>query len=211
MWSGSFQNAASLAGVSVTINGKPAWIASVTKGTWPNPDQINLEAPDDSTSGIVPVVVTNSLGSVSSTVTLAPFAPSFSLLDNKHVAGLILTPDGTGAYGNGGYDILGPVGAFAYPTRPVRAGETLILYGVGFGPTITPVPAGVFFAGAAKAANPIMVTIGGVTAAVSFAGISYTGQYQFNLTMPVTPGGDQPLIATVGGVQSPANFVVAVR
>ena len=209
-WSGSFQNSTSLGGVSVTIDGKPAYISSVTKGTPPNPDQINIETPDDTVTGSVAVVVTNPMGRATSMVTVATFAPSFSLLDNKHVAGIILTPSGTGAYGNGAYDIVGPVGAFPYPTRPVKAGETLILYGVGFGPTNPPVPAGVFFSGAAPAANQITMTIGGSSVPIGFAGISYSGQYQFNVVMPNTAGGDRPIIATVGGVQSPANFVVTV-
>jgi uncharacterized protein (TIGR03437 family) len=156
-------------------------------------------------------VVTSSLGTAFSTVTLAQFAPSFSLLDNKHVAGIILTPNGSGAYGGGAYDIVGPVGAFPYATRPVNPGETLILYGVGFGPTNSPVPAGVSFSGAAAAANQITMSIGGVNVPISFAGISYTGQYQFNVVVPSAPGGDQPIIASVGGVQSPANFVVTVQ
>jgi hypothetical protein len=41
-------------------------------------------------------------------VTLAEFAPSFLLRDNKHVAGIIPRSDGSGAYGGGTYDILGP-------------------------------------------------------------------------------------------------------
>jgi len=211
VWNGNFQTATSLGGVSVTIDGRPAYISSVTKGTPPNPDQINAEAPDDTATGPVVVTVSNSFGNVGSTVTLASFAPSFSLLDNKHVAGIILTPGGAGAYDNGAYDIVGPVGAFPYPTRPVKAGETLLLYGVGFGPANPLVPAGVYFTGAAPAANTITMTIGGVSVPLGFAGISYTGQYQFNLVMPSVPSGDQPIVATVGGVQSPANFVVTAQ
>ena len=201
VWNGSFQSSTSLGGVSVTINGRPAYISSVTlKG---NPDQINVEAPDDTATGPVSVVVTSPLGTATSTVTLAQFAPSFSLLDNKHVAGIILTPNGKGAYGNGAYDLVGPVGAFPYATRPVKAGETLILYGVGFGAASPPVSAGVFYSGAANAANKITMTIGGVSVPISFAGISYTGQYQFNVVIPEAPSGDQPIVATVGGVNSP--------
>ncbi len=209
-WNGNFQSSTSLAGVSVTINGKPAYISSVTKGVGAAPDQINLEAPDDTTAGPVQVVLTNSLGVCNATVTLAAVAPSFSLLDSKHVAGLILT-DGTGSYGNGTYDIAGPTGAFAYTTRPVKTGETLVLYGTGFGPTNPSVPAGVYFAGAARATGDITVTIGGVAAKVGFAGISYTGQYQFNVVMPGVPSGEQPLVAAVGGVSTPANVVVTAQ
>ena len=50
VWGGDFPT--SLGGVSVTINGKAGLSSSVSPG------QINLQAPDDSTIGIAPVVVT---------------------------------------------------------------------------------------------------------------------------------------------------------
>ena len=108
VWNGNFPT--SPGGTSVSINGKAAYLSLVSPG------QINLQAPDDTATGTVSVTVSrpniggNSLGgTVSSTVTVAQFAPSFSLLDaKKHVAGIILRPDGSGAYGGGTYDILGP-------------------------------------------------------------------------------------------------------
>src|ERR1019366_10623502 len=99
-WTGNFPM--SLGGTSVTINGRPAYLWYVSPG------QINLQAPDDGTTGTVPVVVMTANGSATSTVTLAPFAPSFLLLDTKHVTGIILRANGTGAYGGGTYDIVGP-------------------------------------------------------------------------------------------------------
>ncbi len=79
-WNGNFPT--SLGGTSVTIDGKSAylWYVSAT--------QINLQAPDDTATGSVNVVVTTANGSATSTVTLAPVSPSFSLLDGKHVAGI---------------------------------------------------------------------------------------------------------------------------
>ena len=78
VWNGDFP--ISLGGTSVKINGKPAYLSLASPG------QINFEAPDDGATGIVPVIVTTAGGSVSSTVTLGQFGPSFSLLDSKHVA-----------------------------------------------------------------------------------------------------------------------------
>ena len=101
-WNGDFPT--SLGGTTVTINGKPAYLLFVSPG------QINLQAPDDSATGTVPVVVQTASGSATATVTLSQFAPSFLLLDNKHVAGIILRKDNSGAYGGGSYDILGPTG-----------------------------------------------------------------------------------------------------
>jgi uncharacterized protein (TIGR03437 family) len=202
-WNGDFPQ--SLGGVSVTVDGKPAYLLYVS------PTQINLQAPDDTASGTVTVVVTNSHGSTSSTVTLAPASPSFSLLDSSHVAGIVLTPDGSGAYGGGTYDIIGPVSAFSYSTRPVKAGETIELFGVGFGPTDPAVPAGQAFTGAASTVNPVTITIGGVQANVSFAGISSAGLYQFNLVVPDVPSGDQALQASVNGVTTGNGPVITIQ
>ena len=55
VWNGDFPT--SLGGTSVTINGKPAYLSLVSPG------QINLQAPDDTATGAVPVVVTTSAGS----------------------------------------------------------------------------------------------------------------------------------------------------
>ncbi len=89
---------------------------------------------------------------------------------------------------------MGPSGAFSLSTRPIKAGETLVLYGVGFGPTTPSVPAGKIFSGAA-CRDPVTTTIGGVPANVVFGGITEAGIYQFNLTVPPNTGsGDQPLL-----------------
>ena len=204
-WNGDFPT--SLGGTSVTINGKPAYLWFVSPG------QINLQAPDDSATGAVQVVVvTTGSGNAVSTVTLGPVAPSFSLLgDGQHAAGEIATPNGGGAYGDGTYDLVGPSGAFPFNTRPVRPGETLILYGVGFGPASPRVPAGRAFSGAATADDTVTITIGGVQATILFAGITEAGLYQFNLSVPVTGSGDQPLEAYIDGVRTPQGPVVTVQ
>jgi uncharacterized protein (TIGR03437 family) len=178
-----------------------------------SPTQINLQAPDDTTTGIVNVAVNTPSGTVNSTVTLAQYAPSLSLLgDGKHVAGEILTPNGSGAYGGGTYDLVGTSNAFSFSTRPVQQGETLILFGVGFGPTTPNVAAGQAFNGIATTNSPVTVTIGGVSANASFAGITEAGLYQINLTVPSNTGsGDQSLQATVNGVHTRTGPVVTVQ
>jgi uncharacterized protein (TIGR03437 family) len=205
VWNGDFPT--SLGGTSVTIDNKPAYLWSVS------PTQINLQAPDDAATGVVSVVVSTASGTGASTVTLSPYGPSFSLLgDGKHVAGEIATPNGSGAYGNGTYDLVGPSGAFSFNTRPVKPGETLILYGVGFGPSTPQVAAGKAFSGVAPTNSPVFITIGGVSATVAFSGITEAGLYQLNLTVPNNTGsGDQALQASVNGAQTPAGTVVTVQ
>jgi len=73
------------------------------------------------------------------------------------------------------------------------------------------VPAGRAFAGAAPTVNPVTITIGGVPASVSFAGITGAGLYQFNVIVPAVPAGDKALQATVNGVQTQPGPVVTVQ
>ncbi len=197
VWNGDFPT--TLGDISVTIDGKAGYLWFVS------PTQINVQAPDDTATGSVTIVVTTPTGSFTSTVTLAPASPSLSLLDATHVAAL--TPNAPG-----GLDVVGPVGAFAYPTHPVAPGDALVLYGVGFGPTNPPVPAGQPFSSAAPTVNPVTVTIGGVQAPVVFSGIVGAGLYQINVTVPDgLASGDQPVRATVSGLQTIAGPTVTIR
>jgi len=202
-WNGDFPT--SLGGVTVTIDGRPAYLWYVS------PRQINVQAPDDSATGSVNVVVANSHGSFTSTATLVPASPSFSLLDGGQVAAVILTPDGSGAYGGGSYDIVGPAGAFPFKTRPVKAGEILELFGVGFGRTTPSVPAGQPFSGSARTVNPVRVTIGGVAAQVLYSGSVGAGLYQINVVVPKTASGNQPIEAIVDNLSTPTGRVVSVQ
>jgi uncharacterized protein (TIGR03437 family) len=195
-WEGDFPQ--SLGGVSVTINGRPAYLWYVSLS------QINLQAPDDTATGCVDVVVKTPHGTVTSQVTLRADQPAFSIFPYNYAgpyypAAEIMTPDGSGAYGNGAYDLLGPAGAFSFNSRPVKPGETLVLFGVGFGPTSPPVAAGKIFSAAAPLANPVAVTIGGVHVQPSFAGLVGSGLYQINLVVPPLPSGDQVITASVPG------------
>jgi uncharacterized protein (TIGR03437 family) len=66
---------------------------------------------------------------------------------------------------------------------PARAGDTIMLFGTGFGPTI-PANAVGQLVNPAPLANPVTLTIGGVTATIRFAGIVGPGLYPFNAVVP---------------------------
>jgi uncharacterized protein (TIGR03437 family) len=204
-WTGAFTTA--LAGTSVTINGKAAYLSYVS------PTQLNLQAPDDTTIGSVSVVVTTALGTAASTVTLAKVAPSFLLLDGKHVAGLILRSNGSGAYGGGTYDILGPAGnSLGYATVAAKAGDMIELFAVGLGPTTPTVPAGQAFSGAAPTNDAVALLINNMGVTPAFVGLSSAGLYQINLTVPAGLGrGDVSLKAIAGGVQTPLSVLISLQ
>jgi uncharacterized protein (TIGR03437 family) len=199
IWNGDFPT--SLGGTSVTIDGKPAYLWVVSPG------QINLQAPDDPVTGTVPVVVNTPSGIATSTATLGSFGPSFLVLaDGKHVTGIIMTPGLPGNSGDG-YDIIGP-------SRPVKAGETMVLYGVGFGPTKDVIPAGIAYTGSTQTTNPVQVVIGGVAVPqenVQFSGLVGAGLYQINVLVPANLGsGDEAIVAEVGGAQTQSNVLLSL-
>ena len=49
------------------------------------------------------------------------------------------------------------------------------------------------------------------TANVAFAGIVGAGLFQFNVVVPNAASGDQPLVATVGGVSTPSNIFITLQ
>jgi uncharacterized protein (TIGR03437 family) len=203
VWNGNFPT--SLGNTSVTVDSKPAYLWLVS------PNQINLQVPDDTATGSVNVVVTTPNGTATSTVTLGQFGPSFSLFNTKYAAAIVALPIGTPGNSGLGYDYIGPSGALPFPSRPVKAGETVLLYGVGFGPTNPAVPAGQAFASAAPCITAPVVTIGGVSATVTFAGIVEAGLYQFNVVVPNAGSGDRLLQATAGGLTTPAGVYLTLQ
>jgi uncharacterized protein (TIGR03437 family) len=197
-WSGTFPT--SLGGTSVTINGKAAYLS------YASPNQINVQAPNDTAIGAVPVVVTTASGTATSTVTLAPVAPSFLLFDSQHVVGIILGSDGT-------YNIIGPTGnSLGYTTVAAKAGDKIELFAMGLGPTNPTVAAGQAFSGKAPTTNPVKLLIDNVSVTPASAELSSAGVYQINLTVPAGLGtGDVPLVATMGGVKTPSGVVISLQ
>src|SRR5262249_15402824 len=110
-----------LDGVRVTVNGKSAYVYYIS------PTQVNILTPPDDMPNQVQVQVTNS-GVIS-----APFliqaqaaAPSFFTVGGG--------PYVAAEHANGSY--LGPSSLYPGVTTPARPGETVVLYGNGFGATV---------------------------------------------------------------------------
>jgi uncharacterized protein (TIGR03437 family) len=93
-----------------------------------------------------------------------------------------------------------------------KAGDTVELFCVGFGPTTPLVPAGQLFSGTAVTTNTVQLTIGGKSVVTSGAGEGSAGLYQVNVTIPAGLGtGDPALVATVGGVQTQTGVSIALQ
>ena len=184
----------SLDGISVTINGKPAYVEYIS------PTQVNAITPDDDTIGQVQAQVTTPQGpSYSGTVLKQKMSPAFFTYQSgttTYVAALHL--DGT---------LVGPAGP---SSRPAVPGEVLEIYGTGFGPTNPTAPTSQLVSQPAPLSLPATVAIGGVNAQVQWAGIVSSGLYQLNVQIPNVAAGDQPVQASVSGFQSVANAFLAV-
>jgi uncharacterized protein (TIGR03437 family) len=178
----------SLDGVFVTVDGKPAYVGYVS------PTQVNFVVPADSNIGAVDVRVTTT-GVASNTVSaqLQTFSPAFFLWNGKYAAATHLN--------------------FAAATS-VQPGETIVLWGTGFGPTNPPEAVGQLTSGAPAVTTLPAVTIGGVQAQVLSAVMSpgFAGLYQLAVQVPGSlSDGDQAIVAQVDGVQSPANVWLTVQ
>jgi uncharacterized protein (TIGR03437 family) len=190
-----------LDGVSVKIDGKPAYVAFIS------PAQINVQAPADSALGPVPVEVTyNGSTSPAGTAQLQAVSPAFFLWSGKYA--VATRPDFSLAAGAGLFQ--------GVNTVPAKPGEAIILWGTGFGATNPAVAPGVVPPGnpVANLANPIIVTIGNIAATVVGAAISpeNPGLYQIAIQVPGSvPDGDLAVVAQVSGIQSSSNVLLSVK
>jgi len=72
------------------------------------------------------------------------------------------------------------------PTARARPGDTIVLYGVGFGPVTPDSPAGQIVTQSNKLQGTFQASFAGTPATVSFSGLTggYLGLYQFNVVVP---------------------------
>jgi uncharacterized protein (TIGR03437 family) len=188
-----------LDGVSVTIDGKPASVYYIS------PAQINVQAPSDTATGAVSVVVTNNgAASAAATAQLQAFAPAvFQYLPTSYA---IATRYPDNALVANPSAIAGTVAA--------APGDVLILWATGFGPTNPATPAGQVVTGAPAVTTLPTVTVGGLPATVIGAALSpgSAGLYQIAIQIPAAvASGDAAIRATAGGFTSPAGVNVFVK
>jgi uncharacterized protein (TIGR03437 family) len=184
-----------LDGVSVTVNGKSAYVYFISPG------QVNVLTPPDAISGTVPVVVTNhGTAAAAFSVQAQATAPSFFVFG---AGPYVAATHASGAY-------LGPASLYPGATTPAKPGETVVLYGNGFGATNVPVVNGSPQQGGTLSPMPA-IKIGGLTAEVQFAGLVSPGEFQFNVVVPTAlADGDQTITATYNGQTTQAGAMITV-
>ncbi len=185
-----------LDGVSVTVNGKSAYVYYVS------PTQLNILTPPDAMTGSVAVVVSSN-GAISApyTVQVQATSPSFFLFNGGPY---VAATHASGA-------LLGPASLYPGSTTPAEPGETVVLYANGFGPTSVPVVSGAEKQSGSLSPLP-MISMGGIAATVSFAGLVAPGEFQFNVIVPASvPSGDNAILATYNGAEaSPVGLITVL-
>ena len=152
-----------LDGVSVTINGEPTFVSYI------NPTQINFLVPADLAPGPVEIrTMNNGLISAPISATLANAAPAFFFVPGE----------------NDDVNFIAALHADNSPAIIVTPGETVALFGTGFGATTTAGPNGQLVSSPLPLIQPAQVTIGGQIAQVTFSGLVAPGLYQLNVIVP---------------------------
>jgi len=186
-----------LDGVRVTIDGKPAAVYFVS------PSQINVQAPDAVTGAVQVVVTNNGIASAPATAQVRTHAPAFFQSGAANYAVATRHPD---------YAFVGGPSQ-GLPWTPAKAGDILVLWATGFGPTIPPLSPGVINTIAAVTETLPVVTVGGINVPVIGAALSpgLVGVYQVAIQIPTgIPAGDAMLKATIGGFESPDNVYIYI-
>jgi uncharacterized protein (TIGR03437 family) len=195
----------SIDGVSVSIGGQPAFI------DFTSPGQINAQVPSSAPTGAQQVTVTNGNGTSSGfAIDVNPtepgwLAPSTFTVGGKQYVVAILS-DGTYAL---------PANAISgVPSRPAHIGETVTIYGIGFGPVTGGITAGMIVPQVNSLTSPMDVYFGSTPATVSYDGLapSFVGLYQFNIVVPtVTVNNAVPISFSLNGVKGSQTLYIAVQ
>jgi uncharacterized protein (TIGR03437 family) len=197
----------SLDGVKVSVGGQSAYVSYISAG------QIDAQIPANVGTGPQPVVVTTPAGASS----------AYTLTINSTQPGLLAPPSFTvsgkqyaGAFHADLATFVMPPGAIPGITSAyAKPGETIIIYGVGFGPVS---PTSVQFAGqvvgATSSLNNFSMSFGGSPGVPVYYGLApgFVGLYQFNITVPQIANSDfVPLTFLLGGTAGSQTLYTAVH
>ena len=198
----------SLDGVEVSIAGKSAFVNYIVA----NPGQVNVELPSDTPSGTQQITVMNKNGtSAPFNVNVNPMEPgllapaSFKIGGKQYVV----------AFHSDNVTYVLPEGAIAgLPSRPAAPGETIVMYGNGFGPVTPDIPAGELAAGNSQLVESLEISFGETPGKLAYYGLSpgLVGVYQFDVVVPAIPDDDLvPLTFKLAGASGQQILYTAVH
>ena len=195
----------SLDGTTVTIGGQLAYVDYISPG------QVNVQVPSTVPTGSQPVVVTSGLN-VSQPLAItvnatAPglYAPPQLLIGGNQYVGALFPIASPLTY------VLPPGAITGFTSQRAKSGETITLYGIGFGGNV---PAGqIAGTGDTLPTGAFQISFGGTPATVKYAGLApgYVGLYQFNVVVPNVAADDlTPVTFTLGGVAGTQTLYTAI-
>lgn len=199
----------SLDGVKVSIGGQSAFIDYISS----SPGQVNAELPSNiSTGGTLQLSLTNGTATSSPyNITVNRVQPgllapaSFRIGGNQYVVALL--PDGV--------TYILPTGAIpGLTSRPAQPGDTITLYGIGFGSVTPNMPAGQIVTQSNQLMQPVQILFGQTAAQVPYAGLApgFVGLYQFNVVVPAVSSNNLvPLTFNLGGLAGTQALYIAVQ
>jgi uncharacterized protein (TIGR03437 family) len=199
-----------LQGVTLTVNGINAFIDYVSA------TQVNAQVPGGVGTGPATVILNNSNGSS------APYTLTLNTLEPGLLAPSAFTVGGklyVVAFNSDGSYTLPTTSTLGLNSRPAKPGETLVIYGVGFGPAQPPggavISPGVIVTAANTLTNPMQMAFNGTSVTPSYYGLApnYVGLYQFNVTVPTSLANSDavPLTFNVGGNTGNQTLYTAVH
>ena len=199
---------ASLDGISVSVDGKPAYVDYIS------PTQVNVQAPEDSATGDVLIALTNCKAANSAFVfakqALAPglLAPSvFNISGKQYMVATFAPPDGA-------YVLNTSTGAgLGINSRPAQGGDVIVAYGVGFGDVTPAALPGTIVQQQNMLNNPVTFSFGSTAATTSYSGLAgnFVGLYEFYITVPSgLPAGDVQINVTQNGVALPQTMYLTI-
>jgi uncharacterized protein (TIGR03437 family) len=195
----------SLSGTTVTIGGQSAFIDYIS------PSQINVQIPSTLSPGPQALTVTTATG------TSGPYAievnaiqpgllapSSFQVGAIQYVVALLT---------DGVTYILPPGAIPGVASQRAKAGQTIILYGVGFGSVTPNIPAGEVVGQSNALVDSFVMKIGNQLATVQYAGLApgFVGLYQFNVVVPNVASSDKVAVTfSLGSVAGTQTLYLAV-
>ena len=195
-----------LSGTSATVGGQAAFTEYVS------PTQVNVQVPGGVPSGGPQSVIVKTEAGTS-----APFSVTVNNVQPGLLAPSSFDINGTqyvvALFSDGVTYALAPGSIAGVTSRLPKPGDTITLYGVGFGQVNQGIPPGQIASGQSSLAAPLTVSIGGTQAVVSYAGLApgFVGLYQFNVVVPSISATNAAAVTfSLGGAAGTQKLYLAI-